>query len=98
MTLAIVSILVGAVFGLRFQLYVLVPIIGLSVVLIIAAGITNGDGAWSIASFSALIASTFQIGYLGGSFTRFAITSPHRGRRLARGFGLSARSTPKKPS
>jgi hypothetical protein len=74
MSIVILSTLVGAAFGLRFQLFALGVAIWLSVALIIAAGIANGDSAWSIVTFAALIAGMFQIGYLGGSLARFTIT------------------------
>jgi hypothetical protein len=93
MMLIIVSTLVGAAFGLRFQLWPLALVIGLSVALIVAAGIANEDGAWSIMTFSALIASMFQIGYLGGSVARLAVASAHRTRA---GLGRSVLTGPVK--
>ena len=95
MTLAIISTLVGVAFGLRFQLFVLASLVWVSVALIIAAGISNQESAWSILTFSVAIASLFQIGYLGGSLTRFAIDSTSKARfRVAvsrSGFGGPAK-------
>jgi hypothetical protein len=93
MSIAILSALAGAAFGLRFQLFAVGVAIWLSVALIIAAGIANGESAWSIATFAALIAGVFQIGYLGGSLTRFA-TTPIRTGHFRRATSRSALSGP----
>jgi hypothetical protein len=73
MTLALLSTLLGTVLGLRYQLLALVPVIALSAAVIVAAGVLHGGSVWSIMAYSALIASLFQLGYVGGSLVRFAV-------------------------
>ena len=78
---AILSLLVGAVLGLRFTFVILVPVIALAGLAIVAAGVAGGLGAWSVLLAIALIATSIQIGYLGGVFARYAAVAA-RAQRL----------------
>ena len=47
-TLTTISILVGGGLGLRFNLFILVPTIGLALTMVVVTGMARGDGAWSL--------------------------------------------------
>jgi|ERR1700694_1226756 len=66
MTFSMVSLLVGAVLGQRFQVIVLVPAVAIALVLAIGTGVTHGDTGWSIVLMAAAAATSVQIGYLIG--------------------------------
>ena len=66
MTFSMVSLLVGAVLGQRFQVIVLVPAVAIALVLAIGTGVTHGDTGWSIVLMGAAAATSVQIGYLIG--------------------------------
>ena len=59
--------LIGAMLGLRFKIYVLVPATSLSVLAIFSAGIAHSDGYWSILLTATFAMAALQIGYLAGS-------------------------------
>ena len=69
--LAMISTLVGAVFGLRFKVLIMLPAIGCALPLILGIGLTRGDDAWSILLAMVLAATALQLGYLFGAVTRF---------------------------
>jgi len=82
-TLAIIGALVGAVFGLRCRVLVLVPAILLSLIGVSAASIAHGREAWSTLLSAMLIVTVLQLGYLGGVLVRSSIAGA-RGLRLRR--------------
>jgi hypothetical protein len=74
-TIIIICILTGAILGLRFNVLVLVPTIGLALVVAAVVGAAQGDQIWLAAARLAVIATTIQIGYLGGLFSRTVQTA-----------------------
>jgi hypothetical protein len=78
--LAIGCILVGAVLGLRFTVWILIPGIAFGLFAAAAAGIAHHDGLGTIGLAMVLIAVGLQLGYLMGTTTRFVIA----GARAAR--------------
>jgi hypothetical protein len=66
MTLSMVSLLVGAALGQRFQVIVLAPAVAIALVLAIGTGVTCGDPGWSIVLMAVAVAASVQIGYLIG--------------------------------
>jgi hypothetical protein len=77
---ALISFLVGAVFGLRFKVMVLLP---LSVVGGTAAGVIALVVTQSVASAAVglvIYVLTLQAGYLLGSMSRFTIAAARAGR------------------
>jgi hypothetical protein len=79
--LAIVSILVGALLGLRFRVFILVPAITFALALVIGVGVAREAGIWWIALEMVVVATALQLGYLGGS--AFAATrATHSGEEL----------------
>ncbi len=84
-TLACIGIFLGAALGLRFNVLVLAPAIGLTALIGAGAGIALDEATWSVMLTTALLASGLQLGYLGGAFVRHGIfpirTSAATGRR-----------------
>ena len=76
MTLVFVFvILVGAVFGMRLKVMVLVPATIIACGLVIAAGLSGGSTTGAMALAAAALAVCLQIGYVGGSATRMFIAA-----------------------
>jgi hypothetical protein len=79
--LVLFSLLVGAVLGIRLKVLVLVPAIGFFVIAIAGIGVARGDAFSTIASAIALTVVAIQLGYLGGSATRFVLVAARVSRR-----------------
>jgi hypothetical protein len=71
--LAIGCILVGAVLGLRFTVWVLVPGIAFGLFAAAAAGLAHHQNLGTIALAMVLIAVGLQFGYLAGTGIGYAI-------------------------
>jgi hypothetical protein len=71
--LAIGCILVGAVLGLRFTVWILIPGIAFGLFSAAAAGMAHRHDLGTIALSMVLIAVGLQLGYLMGTTTRFVI-------------------------
>jgi hypothetical protein len=70
MALATISFLLGAALAWRFNVFVLIPTIAVSLVIIAAAGLGHGEGAWTIVGAMIGSALCLQLGYLGGTVLR----------------------------
>ena len=77
-TISLVSFLVGAALGQRFEVIVLVPAIVIFSGLAIVTGGADGQPAWAIVLMVATIATCLQIGYFGGVYIRHALRTKHR--------------------
>lgn len=66
MSLAILTFLVGAVLGLRFRFYVLIPVTIVASLLVVGMGIVVGMSSWPILGAVVLTAALTQIGFLCG--------------------------------
>ena len=73
LTLTLGCTLVGAVLGLRFTVWILVPGIAFGLFAAAATGIAHHDGLGTIGLAMVLIAVGLQLGYLMGTTTRFVI-------------------------
>lgn len=80
MMLSIVSLLVGAVLGLRFKIAVLVPAIAIVFVISIVAGLVQGYTGWSIVLMAAAGSASLQVGFIMGLVVQHVLeaTSPSR--------------------
>jgi len=67
LTLTIVTILVGAVLGLRYKVFTLLPAVMFVLVFVIGAGVARGAGIWRIALDMMVATTALQLGYAGGS-------------------------------
>ena len=74
-TIAIVSGLAGAALGMRYKVFVLVPATMLAVGIVAAFCLANDVSLWSTVGAITLVATSLELGYFGGSFTSFALTS-----------------------
>ena len=69
--LTITCLLLGAVLGLRFTVWILVPGIAFGLFSAVAVGIAHGHGLGTLALSMVLIASGLQFGYLAGTAVRY---------------------------
>jgi hypothetical protein len=67
LNLSTISTLLGAAFGLRFGVLVLVPVMALELGIVAINGIAIGGGVWDLFIAMSLAATSVQLGYLGGS-------------------------------
>jgi hypothetical protein len=66
-TLTIASVLVGALLGMRFRVFILVPAVLLGVAIVTGVGIARESGIWWVAFEIVVITTALEVGYLGGS-------------------------------
>ena len=71
----ILSFLIGATVGLRFNFLTLAAVIGLALLGTAAVGIAHGDRIGSVVLTTVLVASAVQIGYFATIVTRAAFAS-----------------------
>jgi hypothetical protein len=64
--LAIISVVAGAVLGLRYNALVLAPAVMFAMLFALIVGITRADGFWSVAFLMFLLTVAVQLGYLAG--------------------------------
>jgi hypothetical protein len=69
--LTMISLLIGAALGLRFKVFILVPVIGLALAMVAVNG--AGDGTWQLVVTMVVVATFLQLGYLGGSILQSAV-------------------------
>jgi hypothetical protein len=67
LNLSTVSTLLGAVFGLRFGVLILVPVMAVELAIVAVNSFALGESAGSLAIVMSLVATSSQLGYLGGS-------------------------------
>jgi hypothetical protein len=79
MILILMGVLVGAVLGLRFKVFVLVPAICGALAIVVVDGIARGDGLLRLVLTMITIAMALQLGYILGTVVRFVDTTS-RGR------------------
>lgn len=74
-TIAILSVLVGAVLGMRFKVMIFLPATMVVVGVVALAHVGTGSNPWSVAGKMSLAVIALQISYLAGQYARFAATS-----------------------
>jgi uncharacterized membrane protein YoaK (UPF0700 family) len=84
MQLAIAGFLVGAVFGLRFKVFLLIPAILVSSVMITLAEIIAHQTPGHILQVNGACAFALQAGYAFGSIARSTVAATRVPRRLIR--------------
>jgi hypothetical protein len=70
--LAAIGLLVGAALGLRFSVFILIPAICFALIIAAIDGIAGGHEVWWIASTMVIVATSIQVGYIGGVVVRSA--------------------------
>jgi hypothetical protein len=73
LALTIVCILIGAVLGLRFTVWILVPGFAFGLFAAAAAGVAHRHALGTIGLTMVLIVVGLQFGYLAGTATRFIL-------------------------
>jgi len=93
MILILLSVLVGAVLGLRFKVFVLVPVICGALAIAVVEGIARGDGPLRLVFAMITITASLQLGYILGIVIRFVISAAradnHDGVSLPTSAGMS---------
>jgi hypothetical protein len=86
---SIVSVLLGAVLGLRFKVLILVPTIGIGFLVVLAEGLLRHDSLMRVALAFVLMTTCLQLGYLAGIgiqlfflWARVAQRYPRAGKKL----------------
>lgn len=74
-TVAIAMLGLGTAFGVRFRIFVLVPVISLNLFIFTAIGIAQGASIWSITLTTIVGATCLQLGYLGGALLKLFIST-----------------------
>ena len=71
--IALMMLGIGSALGLRFRIFVLLPVILLGLFVCTAFGLAQGTTIWSIMLTNVIGATCLQIGYLGGALLKFLI-------------------------
>jgi hypothetical protein len=79
--LTVITILGGAVLGLRYKIFILLPAATFVLVFVIGVGIARGAGIWRIALDMMVATTALQLGYAGGS----ALAAARKRRKLRSG-------------
>jgi hypothetical protein len=66
----IVAFFAGVLLGHWFKILILIPVIAITLVVLIGAGIARGDDAWSIGLTVVGVTIALEIGYLIGTGVR----------------------------
>lgn len=76
--LIIFCVLVGAIVGLRFQVYILVPVIAMAIFCVAVIAVARDDHVWAIILTVLSSVVSLEVGYLCGSFARFILAELHK--------------------
>jgi hypothetical protein len=75
LNLSTVSTLLGAAFGLRFGVLILIPVMALELAIVAVNGFALGESVGRLAIVMSLVATSSQLGYLGGSIVAMTETA-----------------------
>jgi hypothetical protein len=67
MALTIFSLILGAVLGLRFNVFVLIPVIISELIVVTIEGIVQGADVWLVVAAIIAASTALQLGYLGSA-------------------------------
>lgn len=73
--LVLLTVVIGALLGLKFKVFILAPAVGFAIVAVVAIGMVRGEDLLAILLAALMALIGLQIGYLGGILTRYAFTS-----------------------
>ena len=74
------ALLIGALLGLRFRVFILVPAVVIGSATILSVGIARSDSIWPTLLATVLAITALQVGYLSGAVVHFSIAKA-RGRK-----------------
>jgi hypothetical protein len=66
-TFTIVGLFVGALLGIRFRVFILIPAVLLTVAIVTGFGLARESGAWRILLEIVVVSTALELGYAGGS-------------------------------
>ena len=72
-TVILLAFLLGAVLGMRFKVFILIPAIGLIFIAILAGAIARGSGMAGTLIAAVLASSSVQIGYVLGTIAQYSV-------------------------
>ena len=72
-TVILLAFLLGAVLGMRFKVFILIPAIGLIFIAILAGAIACGSGMAGTLIAAVLASSSLQIGYVLGTIAQYSV-------------------------
>ena len=78
------SVIIGILFGLRFKVLVLLPVLVASIIVVYGIGFVREDDVSGTTFIAASVAVALQLGYLCGSGLAFIVAALRE--RFARGF------------
>ena len=73
MMLVMTALLTGALLGLRFKAFILVPAVVIGSATVLIVGIARSDSIWPTLLAAALAVTALQMGYLCGAVVHFSI-------------------------
>jgi len=82
-TLVLLATLLGAVLGMKFRVFILVPAIGFASVIILADGIACGTSVSGIVIAVLIASSCLQVGYIFSIAARYRIALARSGRKVS---------------
>jgi hypothetical protein len=78
--LILLAFLLGAVLGMRFKVFVLIPATGFALIAIFATSTARGNSLSGTLIAAVLASSCLQIGYLLGIIARYSVALARAGR------------------
>jgi len=93
MTIAMIALLIGALLGLRFRVFILVPAIVLASATILSVGMARSDSTWPTLLATVLAITALQVGYLSGAVVHFSIAKVRGREDSARSIAAAQRAT-----
>ena len=77
--LILLMVLFGAVLGMRFKVFILIPMIAITSLMVITGGLATGGSVSGTLIAVGLAASFLQFGYLGGALVRYGMVPARTG-------------------
>ena len=81
--LTITGTVVGSLLAQRYKMFILIPVVGFTMLIVAVKGIALGDSIWVTAGAMAVVATAIQFGYVGGVLLHLVVDALV-GRRRAR--------------
>jgi hypothetical protein len=81
MTSLVAGLALGAVLSLRFNVFILIPVICLGVVLVTISGAARGHAIWFVMEMIAVGVGALQLGYFIGSATHLVAGAKRKANR-----------------
>ena len=75
------AFLLGAALGMRFKVFILIPVAAFALIAIVAASIAHGNSVSGTLIAGVLTLCCLQIGYISGVVTRYSLTQARAERQ-----------------